>query len=623
MIGALLCRGNCAERTGSAPGPPAQVVRAGSEFMAWASADVPHASLASLPGPDVMDGPAIVCGVLGTLFDTEQLERELTPSLADEPRPLSAASLLARGYQAIGRDFIAAVDGEFATFLYDAARGRLITRTDGIGIGRLYYAHTAAHHGVCTDLSALLALSRPAGVRTQALREYFFLGYIPAPHSAYDDVYKSLPGHSQVLNTRDWVLTDTGQHAAPASRQGASPLTGAKTSDAEDMVLAAIERSIEKRLDGATSATVLLTSGYDSTLCAAILKSKCAHVRSFTIGFNERAVNENEDARKIATHLGLEHQDLMFPAERLLDTLVEWVHAHAEPWCHPNGLPTYVAHGELRKRSGDRMVFDGSGGDYLFRDFSDLAAVIAQHGAVPTGLAPRLIHAFPRQLKQVLFRVEEHLPSWRLRNAVQRAARADLNPADRLIFHNPWNSAGYRQLLGGDFPFAETRPGREYFAGGTAPLDRYLAYYRSWGFDASVGRAVMESRLQGMRATFPYEDAALVRLLEHVPRQPNPGGGGMRYLQESITRRFIPAEYFASRKKAMETPLELLLGSERGRALVDHYFARARQRQVSLYDRDVAESFRQRFYAGEARHALKVWSVLCFEIWREGVGHRA
>ncbi|HET7602085.1 MAG TPA: asparagine synthase-related protein [Gemmatimonadales bacterium] len=579
---------------------------------------MPHASLAVVPRTGD-EGVELVCGVFGKLFGTEQLKQELTPLLAGEAGPLSPARLLALGYRAMGRDWLAAVEGEFATFMYDAARGYLITRTDNIGIGRLHYAHDADRYGVCTDLGTLLSLFRPDEIRPQALREYFFLGYLPAPHTAYQHVYKSLPGHSQILRAHAWQLTDTGRQAAPPFLASASPLADASSSDAEDIVLAALERSIERRLDGATSATVLLTSGYDSTLCAAILKSKCDRVRSFTIGFEERKVNENEDARKIAQHLGLEHHELMFSADRLLDELVEWVQAHAEPWCHPNGLPTYVAHGELRRQGDDRMVFDGSGGDYLFRDFGEFATMVAQLGTVPTALLPRLICALPVSMKRLIFRARDEIPSWRIQQAVKRADWAHRSAADRLIFHNPWKSDDYRQLIGSDFKLGDTQPGREFFAGGSEPMDRYLAYYRSWGFDASVGRAVMESRLQGMRATFPYEDSDLVGLVERMPSRPTVGEGGTRFVQESLTRRFIPGQYFASRKKAMETPIELILASRRGRELVGHYYAAARKRKDNLYDMAVADAARDRFYAGSAGDALKVWSVVCFEVWREGM----
>ncbi len=622
MIGALLHRNGSTDRS-TALAPPPNVVHARGGLVAWAAPDVPHASLATVPGSGDSENPEVVCGVFGKLFDTDRLEQELVPWLVNEPRPLPPARVLALGYRAMGRDWLAAVEGEFATFVYDAARGYLVTRTDNIGIGRLYYARDADRYGVCTDLGTLLSLFRPREARADALREYFFLGYLPAPHTAYEQVYKSMPAHSQVLRVHDWQLTDTGRQATPPFLASTSPLTDASPSEAEDIVLAALERSIERRLDGANSATVLLTSGYDSTLCAAILKSQCDRVRSFTIGFEERKVNENEDAKKIAEHLGLEHHELMFSADRLLDVLVEWVQAHAEPWCHPNGLPTYVAHGELRRQGEDRMVFDGSGGDYLFRDFGELATMVAQFGTVPTALVPRLIHALPASVKRRIFRARDEIPSWRVQQAVKRADWAERNRADRLIFHNPWKADEYRQLTGSDFNLAGTQPGREYYAGGSGPLERYLAYYRSWGFDASVGRAVMESRLQGMRATFPYEDAELVSLVERMPRRPSIDEGGTRFVQESLTKRFIPADYFASRKKAMETPIELILASKRGREIVDHYLAAARTRKDGIYDPAVAEAARDRLYAGSTADALKLWSVVCYEVWREGIGHKA
>jgi asparagine synthase (glutamine-hydrolysing) len=613
MIGAFISRGATVEKVEkSLQRDKRTVVKAGRQFIAWASNDLPHVSIASLPRTENPSETQIICGFFGILFFDSSLEAKLRPFLTDLQQPLSPALYLALAFRHLGRDSVATIEGEYSFFIYDLHGNSLISRTDNMGVQRFHYRVDRESYCLCTDFRSLLNITKPRTIRDKSLKDYFYLGYIPAPETIYLDTHKTTPNHFQIHQVTDWQTRDVKPHLI-GDQSASSRFDNASPSDVEELFLFELRESINRHLDGATTASVLLTSGYDSSLCASILNERCDSVYSYTIGFLERPDNENDEAEKIAAHLGLQHLNLIFSADQMLDALVEWIQAHAEPWCHPNGLSTYLALGEVRKYTTDAAVFDGSGGDYLFRDFTPSAKRIALAFSVPKT---------PEFLQRFLFHLQKNFPSWRARQFLTEINLASARYAeDRLIYHNPWNMESYKKLLGSDFSIRDCRPGEKYFSAGPDALDRFLEYYRSWGFDASVGRAVIESNLQGIRATFPYEDSNLVRFVESIPDNLKFKTGSMRFLQENVARRFIPDSFFASRKKAMETPLELILNTSRGRDLVDHYLSQRSGDYNSPYSTEFVKFIKNEFDAGKKEHALKLWSILVFEIWDESRPH--
>jgi asparagine synthase (glutamine-hydrolysing) len=352
-----------------------------------------------------------------------------------------------------------------------------------------------------------------------------------------------------------------------------------------------------------------LSSGYDSSLCAIRLKEICDNVNSYTIGFSERRENENNLTNKIAKHLDLKHKDILISSNQFLDTIEQWVRQHAEPWSHPNGLSSYLAFREIRKSTDNAIVFDGAGGDSLFRDFTSIG---------PSIMALNILYRIPPHLKGILNSLETSIHKARARKIISKINRIIAGgPIGYMVFHNHWVGDYYKGLTGSEFNFKETIPGKEYYSGGKDIKSKYKAYYRSVGFDSSIRRSVMEARFQGMRTTFPLEDFNLVELLANIPREKKFRVWRKRYLQEKIVQRRIPKNYLSSRKRAIESPLGIILSTPKGEALLKRYLTGNGDRYHQYYKREYVENILSEFLNGNTSHSAKLWNILIFEIWAE------
>ena len=86
--------------------------------------------------------------------------------------------------------------GMFAFAFYDRERRTLLLVRDRAGVKPLYYFHDSRMFGFASELKAFHALptfERKIDEHARAL--FFKFGYVPAPRSIYQGVYKLPPGH--------------------------------------------------------------------------------------------------------------------------------------------------------------------------------------------------------------------------------------------------------------------------------------------------------------------------------------------------------------------------------------------------------------------------------------------
>ncbi|MEL6924102.1 MAG: hypothetical protein AAFO94_08645 [Bacteroidota bacterium] len=92
-------------------------------------------------------------------------------------------------------------NGMFAIGLWDRYEQELYLIRDRIGIKPLYYYYDGTQLAFASELKALLQLPLNATLDTEALQDYLFLEYIPAPKSIIAGVKKLEKGHYLKLNS--------------------------------------------------------------------------------------------------------------------------------------------------------------------------------------------------------------------------------------------------------------------------------------------------------------------------------------------------------------------------------------------------------------------------------------
>ena len=135
----------------------------------------------------------------------------------------------------------------------------------------------------------------------------------------------------------------------------------------EDAIDAKLRECVRRRLVADVPLGAFLSGGVDSSLLVAGM----GEARTFSIGFDDPSYNELAWARKVADHLGVDHQDEIIRPDvvELFDHLMNFMD---DPIADFSIFPTYLVSRLARRHV--KVVLSGDGGDELFGGYETYVA---------------------------------------------------------------------------------------------------------------------------------------------------------------------------------------------------------------------------------------------------------
>lgn len=190
--------------------------------------------------------------------------------------------------------------GMFAFAVLDRRERVLYLVRDRLGEKPLYYGWAGNTFLFASELKAMRAHPAWRGaINRDALALYMRYGYIAAPQSIYEGVSKLLPGAMLTLplrGERENALTVTRYWSAQMIAEAgiAAPFTG-DTYEAADTLEDLLRNAIRGQMVADVPLGAFLSGGIDSSTIVALMQAMSRKpVKTFTIGFNEKAYNEAE-----------------------------------------------------------------------------------------------------------------------------------------------------------------------------------------------------------------------------------------------------------------------------------------------------------------------------------------
>ena len=301
----------------------------------------------------------------GEIYNFRSLRNELE-GLGAGFRSRSDTEVVLKAYARWGADAIARLRGMFAFGLWDAARGTLLLVRDRLGIKPLYLSSVVRPGGARTllfasEVRALLAsglVDREAD--PVALASYVWNGFVVGPRSIVRAV-RLLPAATYAIAPQD--------SAAPSvSRYWALPTPATRSAGSAEALGEELSTSVAMHLVSDVPLGIFLSGGIDSSAIAALaVRSSNARVRTFNVGFEERALDESMHARAVARALGTEHHEVRLSEAAFLREVPSALASLDQPTF--DGLNTYFVSRAVRE-AGLTVALAGTGGDELFGGYS-------------------------------------------------------------------------------------------------------------------------------------------------------------------------------------------------------------------------------------------------------------
>jgi asparagine synthase (glutamine-hydrolysing) len=304
----------------------------------------------------------IVISYNGELYNTKEIAAELAMPF----RGTSDTEVLVEAIARFGIDgALRRANGLFAFAAFDRARRTLHLARDRLGIKPLYWMRQPGLFGFASELKALRAMP---GARFEidpaAVGAYLRHMCVPAPMAIYRDVKKLLPGQRLEV-TREGVSEHLYWDLVAVAKTGQADLDRRSDADLEDELDTLLGDSVKRQMISDVPLGAFLSGGIDSSTVVALMRAKSnGSIKTFTIGFRERAFNEADFARAVAQHLGTDHTDLVLSADDALALIPQLPTMFDEPFADSSQLPTHLVSRLARRHV--TVALSGDGGDEAF-----------------------------------------------------------------------------------------------------------------------------------------------------------------------------------------------------------------------------------------------------------------
>ena len=507
----------------------------------------------------------------------------------------SDSEVLLQGYARWGHGVLDRLVGMFAFAIWDDHERTLFLARDRAGEKPLYYAERGAAFAFASELQALTEVPWvDTTIDPDAVSLYLEHQYVPAPLTIYRGARKLPPGHAMLVDAqgvRTWRYWDP----LPLVLR---PPEALDEEAALEQLSWLLERAVREQMASDVPLGAFLSGGIDSSAVVATMTGLgTTRVQTFTIGFDEAAMDESEHAGRVAAYLGTDHTTERLSARDALDRVPGIPATYGEPFADASALPTQLVSAVARRSV--TVSLSGDGGDELFGGygryghFERFAGLERRLGPV-AGAAGELLRVAPGRVGYVA-------------DLLRAAHGSDLYHPFVSVFRR----RDVRDLTGRPFPgFAPYE--RAWSAAADLPPRRRamitdLHTYLPEAVLTKVDRAAMSVSLESRAPLLDH------RIMEWTMRLPPPLVRDKALLKTYAYRK-VPRALLERPKTGFGVPLASWFRTEL-RDLVHDALVPSRLEPLGIVGRGTVDRFVSEHMSGRQDHGSRLWALLVLSMW--------
>lgn len=496
----------------------------------------------------------------GEIYNHGELKKELQKAGRVFTTSHSDTEVLLNAYAEWGADMLNRLNGMWAFAIYDRKNEEIFLARDRFGKKPLYYAQSTDSFVFGSELTSLTFHPAVSGnISNLGLSKFFGYGYIPAPHTALEDVKKLPAGH--------WMKFSCVSRELEVKRywryriETCPDLERADDNELAEELARRLRESIARRMVADVPVGVFLSGGIDSSAVAALAMQGQQSIDTFSIGFEEQSFDESRYASLVADHLGTNHYSKKLQGSRVAGLSESVLNRLDEPL----GDSSLVATSMLCEFASEKVkvALGGDGSDELlcgYDPFKALKPAKAYQTAVPGKLHDGIL--------ALLSKLPVSHRNMSLDFRLKRALRGmGYQPG---IWAPVWMSSmselDLREFTGHSVPMEETFSEAieawdscesEFYEDRLSQF--FVDLYLQDDILTKVDRASM---LFGLEVRAPFLDIDVVDFCRKLPvKQKFHRGVGKVILRRAI-RDFLPAEILNRPKKGFGIPVGKWFQSE-------------------------------------------------------------
>ena len=516
--------------------------------------------------------------------------------------------------------------GMFAFALWDARDQSLLLVRDRLGVKPLFYQKTLKNLLFGSELKALFAHPDfEKNLSSKGLEQFFCTGYTLGETTVFNDTFKLPAGHYLEIKKNGestlkcyWSLDQVKR----GSFQGSY-------NKAQEKLKELCDSAFKYRLVSDVPVGVFLSGGIDSSYLSVFLKKRLGvDLSHITIGFDNKAYDETQNAIEVANNLDLNHIVKSIDADEARDALLNFVEIWDEPFGDTSGIPTSILCKFAREKV--KVALSADGGDELFCGYDSYQSYKSRF---------RILQKFPLSMRELVSNILKQSPyKFLISKAISKLSSSRWNPQTiarfekmldllkvnklsdltRVMNEKGWTKGSVGKLLGSDSQnmysgtLIDDNPRGESDDDLIDHLMRTdLSAFLGEDILTKVDRASMAASLE---CRDPLLDHRLVEFAFSLPIEYLYKDGSHKRILKTIIQPWISPSILESPKRGFSIPLyEWLRGP--WKPLVYEYLSPEKITLVGVLNKDEVKKELDNFYKFNGGRAEKIMLMLNFQMW--------
>ncbi len=552
----------------------------------------------------------------GEIYNHEEIRKELE-TLGHQFKSHSDTEVILHSIDQWGIDAVHRFIGMFAFAIYNQIEQTIILARDRAGVKPLFYY---LHNDLFLFGSELKSLLQHPlfhkEINNNAIFYYLQYGYVPTPYCIFNNTFKLEPGHFLHFDLKT-KIKKTHQYWSVYHAYNKPKLT-IDFNEAKIETEKLLQSACNYRMVSDVPVGVFLSGGYDSTAVTALLqKDRTEKLKTFTIGFYDKNLNEAEYAKQVANYLGTEHTEYYCTEKEALEIVPTLPFYYDEPFADSSAIPTSLVSKIAKQKV--TVALSADAGDEIFAGYNRYDYIMK----------------FGGKIKSIPFVIRKNLAK------VMGAVDADYIPIlrNKYLFHNRYekvkqflkqaddynmNQVLSKQFLEEDISEILIHPvqklitafdSKELNDENYSTLNYIMAIdYNTYLVDdilQKVDRATMAHSLEGRE---PFLDHRIIEWAATLPTDFKYNNGIKKYILREIVHQYVPKEMMERPKMGFAIPIAQWLTVDL-KYLVDQYFSESYLKSQAIFKIKETQKIIHNFYNGKKERAEKIWYLLMFQMW--------
>ncbi len=563
----------------------------------------------------------------GEIYNYQELRKELT-LLGHRFNSSSDTEVVLKSYEQWGIGCLEKFIGMFAIGIWDKTQKKLYLIRDRTGVKPLYYFWDKGVFIFGSEIKALLAHPKfDRSINYDSIPLYLRYGYIPTPHSIYQNTYKVKAGHylclsSQGLSeTKYWDITNLYLEET--------------FQKSEDQIISELEEvlinAFKYRLVSDVPVGVFLSGGIDSTTLTALLAKTDQKLKTFSVGFHEDNLNEAKWAKQIADYLGTDHTEYYLSSDEGAKILSEMPEIFDEPFADNSCIPTYIVSRMTRQHV--KVALSADGGDELFCGYYrywDTEKMNRLRTKIPIPLRSAVSYGLNMLNPELIDYINRKSGGLFLNplNTQDRIykTRAIFNYGNQNQYANLYReissvtvSERLNKLLSNKINVLQNNQYEDLFSKlsnhniKTQMMAADLKHYLVDDLLTKLDRVTMSVGLEGRD---PFLDQRIIEYAARIPVELKYKNGESKYILKRMLERHVPKNLVDRPKQGFSMPLKSWVTNDLSE-IAEHYLDKQKLDREGIFDSDAVGKLHKHIKSGAGININSLWSILMFQMWSE------